>query len=111
MFLVFLNSCCLIAFLVQIAFITYENIKPEHPVTETYRQDLNEMEFPVIFKVCVIPGFDASAMKREGYSGATGFVDGKNLFNDSVLGWGGHVEDVGKPKSSNGNNIFYIRRK
>ena len=108
---VLLNSCCIIAFLVQISLITYGYIKPEHPVTETYIQDLDKMEFPVVFKVCVIPGFDVSAVKREGYRGATGFFDGASLFNDSILGWGGHVDGFGKTKSSNGSNIFCIREK
>ena len=95
MFVVFLNFCCIIAFLVQISFITYGYIKPEHPVTKTFRKDLDMMEFPVVFKVCVLPGFDASAMKKEGYRGATVFFDGKSLFNDSILGGGGHVDGIG----------------
>jgi hypothetical protein len=108
---VLLNTCCIIAFLVQISFITYGYIKPERPITETFRQDLDEMEFPVVFKVCVIPAFNDSAVKKEGYRGATGFFDGKSRFNDSILGWGGHVDGIGKPKSSNGSNIFCIREK
>ena len=111
MFSVLLNSCCIIAFLVQISFITYGYIKLEHPVTKTYRQDLDEIEFPVVFKVCVIPGFDDSAVKKEGYRGATGFFDGKSRFNDSILGWGGHVDGFGKTKSSNGSNIFCLGNK
>ena len=104
MFSVLLNSCCIIAFLVQISCITYDYIYPEHPVSTTFRQDLDKIEFPIVFKVCVVPGFDAAEVRREGYRGATGFFNGRSIYNGSILGWGGHKKNIGKIKSANGSN-------
>ena len=102
-FMLLINFCCISAFLVQIFLITYGYVLPDQTFTDTYRQHLHEMEFPAIFKICVVPGFNDSKLRSEGYDGASSYFDGKSRFNKSHFGWGGHYEDVKIERSSKGN--------
>ena len=97
------NIGCIIAFLVQISLITYDYLLPDQTITDTYRQELDQIEFPVNFKICVIPGFNDSMLRQEGYPDTPGFFHGKSHFNGSIFGWGGHYENTEKRKSSKGN--------
>ena len=108
MFLFVVNSCCFIAFLLQFFFITYDYLKPNHTVTESYKLGLNKMKFPIVFKICSVPGYDLSAISNAGYYGVYGFFDGKSHFNGSIIGWGGHTENFSSIDSSIGK-LFYLK--
>ena len=59
-------------------------MKPSQTLTKTYRQNLDEMEFPVIFRICSVPGFNLSAVEKVGYHGAD-FLMGKVASMDPSL--------------------------
>ena len=104
-FWLIINILCILAFLVQISLITYGYLVPDKTHTFSYKQDLHQMEFPVLFKICVVPGFNDSQLKKEGYVGATGYFRGESRFNTSHFGWGGHYENRNKTKPSKGIKI------
>ena len=102
MFVLLSNICCIIAFMVQALIITLNYLHPNQTTTDTFRHDLVEMDFPVIFKICVVPGFNDSEVKRHGYAGTNDYFYG---ISNSIIGWGGHFDGVKERKSSDGNTI------
>ena len=97
--------------MVQVLIITLSYLNPDQTVTDTYRYDLVEMDFPVIFKICVVPGFNDSEVKRHGYAGTNDYFYGTSKFNGSIIGWGGHFDGVKERKSSDGNTISLFSNK
>ena len=63
-------------------------------MTNTYVEEmsLEEMDFPLNYKICVRPGLSSSALDKLGYSGSSYYVLGSSKLNDSVIGWGGFNE-------------------
>ena len=52
-----------------------------------------EIEFPVIFKICIYPGINNTALKEVGYSEIWDYFTGKSDHNKSFYGWAGHTAD------------------
>ena len=52
-FTVFLNLIFLIIFLVHVISIGYALKYPEHPSTIIYNTKLDDIEFPISFKLCI----------------------------------------------------------
>ena len=66
-------------------------------ITRTWEKEvgLEENDFPVTIKICVIPGFNQTALQEVGYEDTLRYFLGQNKFNYIVLGWAGHSEDSG----------------
>ena len=47
-----INSCCLLACLIQIILVGYGQIFPARTVSNLGHKNLSKMEFPVVFKLC-----------------------------------------------------------
>ena len=99
-----LTITCSVAFLVQIVLITLHYLNPKETITESHRQSLHTMDFPVIFRVCTHPGFNTSQLRQFGYESITEYFSGRSSFNSSIIGWGGHSEDGGTIKDPEGKN-------
>ena len=54
---------------------------------------LEDIEFPLTIKVCVIPGFNQTALHEEGYADTYNYFLGNSRWENDPLGWGGHNED------------------
>ena len=61
----------------------------------TEKRKLSEIEFPVVFKICINPGFYEDQLNKAGYSKVGFYFDGISKYNDSIIGWAGHTEDGG----------------
>ena len=60
---------CVIAFVVQITNLAEEMINPTQTVVNTRRLNLSQLNiFPVVFKLCIEPGYNQTAMWDAGYS-------------------------------------------
>ena len=60
---------CVAAFLVQITTLADEMINPTQTVVNTRRLNLSQLEvFPVVFKLCIQPGYNQTAIWEAGYS-------------------------------------------
>ena len=55
-------------------------------------QDFNEMDLPITIKVCVSPGFNATALQEFGYSDTYFYFLGNSVYNDTFYGWAGHTD-------------------
>ena len=56
------------------------------------KNDLNEIEFPVLFKVCVTPAFRMEKILESGYSDLFFYFLGKSKFGNNY-GWAGHTSN------------------
>ena len=68
-------------------------IKPQ--TTRTWDEDvrLEDMEFPLVIKICVIPGFNQAALQEVGYKDTISYFLGRYNNNNSAYGWTGHTKD------------------
>ena len=59
---------CVIAFLVQITTLADEMINPTQTVVNTRRLNLSQLNvFPIVFKLCIQPGYNQTAIWEAGY--------------------------------------------
>ena len=84
---------CGLAFLVQLRSVYMNYMNPTVFNTVVENMNLHELEFPLVFKICVKPGFNNSALEEAGYDSSFGPLDyfiGKSKYNRSYHGWAGH---------------------
>ena len=99
-----INSCCLLACLIQIILVGYGQIFPARTVNNLEHKNLSKMEFPVVFKLCFrnVSSENERRFRSVGYEDLRGYFEGQSAFNNSLIGWAGHTKDgdvVGTPES------------
>ena len=89
------NIICLAFLAIQLANVLQSSIKPT--ITRTWEEEVlrQDIEFPAVIKVCVVPGFNRTALHEAGYWDTWTYFLGQSMFNHSVYGWAGHTEDSG----------------
>ena len=92
---VLVNLLCIVFFSLQLVHILEGYAKPT--VTRTWEEEvfLQDIDFPLTIKICVIPGFNQTALNESGYYDTWFYFLGQSAFNDSIYGWAGHTEDLG----------------
>ena len=75
------NLCCLVIFIIQVCLIVDGYVWPEVTNTVSYDKKLSEMDFPVMFKICVQPGFDDQELLKAGYVDLTDYFHGRSRIN------------------------------
>ena len=82
---------------VQLAHIFERYIRPQTTRTWEEKVPLKGLEFPLVLKICVIPGFNQIALQEMGYRDTFAYFVGlDDPEGDShVYGWAGHSEDSG----------------
>ena len=86
-----LNFLCMLALAWQLYGILAERIKPSNRATDISEKKLTEWDdFPVIFKICLDPAFNTTAIREGGYDSIFEYFTGENRYNSSILGWAGH---------------------
>ena len=63
---------------------------PKLTNTTVEKKKLESYEFPLLFKICPMLGFNITALKDYGYKNAGAYLEGESMFNHSMVGWGGH---------------------
>ena len=96
------NVICALILIAQLGSVLNNFINPT--VTHTWEKDLTleNMEFPVLFKICVIPGFNTTALKEAGYDDSFNYFLGRSRFNNKTFGWAGH-------SASNKNSLGSVK--
>ena len=94
------NLVCTAILIVQLAYVLEVYVNPK--ITHTWEEEvlLEDIDFPVVIKVCVIPGFNQTALNDVGYKDKLGYFYGINSssepYGDSLnYGWAGHAEGSG----------------
>ena len=89
-----INFACLVIFIVQALELVIQYRNPQFTTTSVEYRRLMEIEFPILFKVCVNPGFNSDKLSQYGYSDLVGYFHGKSSKGSSVIGWTGHPSNV-----------------
>ena len=98
--LILLHTGCFIAFTVQMIVLAVSQITPSQTVSHLEERRLDDIEFPVLFKICIKPAFHTSELYKAGYQNIWNYFIGQSRFNESVFGWGGHTDNgsiIGTP--------------
>ena len=85
-----------IAFIAHVGYIGYELLYPEFPEIVNRKISLKDMEFPVLFRICVNEANLTEANEKfhdVGYTDLWKFFHGESMYNDSFYGWAGHTEN------------------
>ena len=104
--LVLMHVGCLTAFIVQMGILASNQINPRATVSNMEEKSLDNIDFPVVFKICIKPAFNISELYRVGYASIWEYFIGQSRHNGSVFGWGGHYESGSSIGSAAGKMIF-----
>ena len=84
---------CFIIFVIQMAVLIYNRMNPSQTISSASQKQLADLEFPVIFKICIKPAFDDEELNKAGYSSSYDYFLGCSKYDGHLLGWAGHTED------------------
>ena len=84
-----------IVFLIHISSIGYNIQYPEVPEIVVSKKNLNDIEFPMTFRICAFEHdneqYDpVSRYESFGYANHQEYFRGLSMFNDTLYGWAGH---------------------
>ena len=80
-----------IIFLIHISSIGYYTLYPELPELVVSKKNLNEIEFPMTFRLCAFElNNTVSRYQSYGYARYGDYFRGRSMFNDTLYGWAGH---------------------
>ena len=91
-----------VAFFLHAIHIAYDFISPTETVLRFEQNNLDNIEFPIIFKVCITPGFNISALKEAGYDDVWLYFTGESRYSENIYGWSGHTENGSTISSARG---------
>ena len=67
---------CLVAFLTQTSILIGGMLNPKETLIGTHKVGFEKIEFPLIFKICIKPGFDIKELTNLGYLNSLTFLAG-----------------------------------
>ena len=101
----FMNLVLITACFVHLCYLGYYVLYPEFPTFTVYQKDLQDIDFPLTFRLCINePNNGSERFKRVGYRTYASLFFGKSMHNDTVYGWKGHFKNGSTFKSVEGNN-------
>ena len=86
-----LYLACSLAVGIQLVPVLRGFFSPETTNSETKELNLQEIDFPLLFKICVDPSFNALAVEEFGYDSIWNYFAGLSRFNASIYDWAGHT--------------------
>ena len=90
----FINVFFSVIFLMHISILIYYILYPEIPEILVSKKNLNEIEFPMTFRICAFELNDTvSRYQSFGYAHYGDYFRGRSMFNDTLYGWAGHDEN------------------
>ena len=89
--------------MVQTTTLIVNMINPKEPLINTKIIDFDKIDFPLIFKICITPGFNHTELKALGYRNSLEYLGGISRFNKSIVGWAGHTDDDKVASNVSGN--------
>ena len=72
-----------------------EQLNPSQTETFLEEKKLDEIEFPVLFKVCFKNSFNLKNLEEAGYSSVWNYFMGVSKYNKSNYGWAGNMKEGG----------------
>ena len=84
---------CLLIFLKQAVSLIKDQIFPKKTAKQSLAVALDDIDFPVLFKLCYKPAFNQAGLLDYGYNDTWSYFLGMSKFNSTVLGWAGHTSN------------------
>ena len=101
-YLLLANLACFVGFCCQFGSVLHTYLHPTQPIITVTERNLEDSDFPILFKICFDPSFNTSEIEDAGYRDFHGYGDffqdffsGRSKFNQSLVGWAGHTEEGG----------------
>ena len=85
-----------LSFLLHVGFIGFNQLNPSETFTKYQETPLDQIDFPIIFKICLKPALNLTFLHSVGYKTIKTYFLGRSKHNNSLYGWGGHRSD-GRP--------------
>ena len=84
--------------MIQISASIFYQIAPDEIMAKTVTKKLEDIDFPVAFKICMKPSFNDDELTRVGYEYSYNYFLGKSKFETNTTdmrnyGWAGHTKD------------------
>ena len=106
-----LNLCLIIISVSHISYLGYQSANPELPEIKVYKRSLDQLDFPLFFKVCIFENRNTTRRYQNvGYSDELSFFRGVSTFNESLVGWSGHSSNGSTLASVEGCNLNCVTR-
>ena len=103
------NICLIISCVVHVMFIFYNNSKPAIPEIFIENKNIMDVKMPLSFIFC-LRNRDAlledKKYRKAGYLNIKRFFSGISRYNESVIGWLGHMKNGSAFDSLEGNRQF-----
>ena len=79
------NLVCTALLALQLGHVLEGYVNPT--ITRTWEEevDLEDIDFPVTIKICVIPGFNQTALQEVGYDDTWGYFLGQSKFDRLLI--------------------------
>ena len=104
----FISIILVVIFVFHVGFIINNIINPEIPEISISKKNLQEIEFPLSFLICINQHNNDSAKYKEvGYKSVYRFYKGESIFNNSIFGWRGHKINGSKYDTVEGHSIVF----
>ena len=98
-----------LVFVTHVGFIVYSMLYPDVPEIVVNVKNLNEIEFPFVFRICAFYIDDNDERyNKVGYKDSYEFFLGQSMFNGSVYGWNGHQENGSTLGTVEGDIVYYF---
>ena len=92
--LYFIKISIFTAFCVHAFIVAYDLIYPEGTVLRFEQRSLDDIEFPIVLKICINPAFNISELQEVGYQNVWDYFTGKSKYSDyGIFGWSGHAKN------------------
>ena len=98
---------CLVAFLTQTSMLIQSMMDPQETLIGTQKVGFEKIEFPLIFKICIKPGFNDTELRGLGYFNGFTYLMGESMYNKSHFGWAGHTPGGDVVSNVSGNFIQF----
>ena len=86
-----LNLSLALICLLHVISILNNFMNPDQPNVKYYEKKLNNIEFPLLFKLCFELSEVNDVLESLGYNGIWEFYEGRSMHNKNVYGWNGHT--------------------
>ena len=101
---IWIHAGFITAFLIQSFCIVYNLLNPSQTTTNREEKELKQL--PILFKICVKPGFDSDTAKAVGYSSIYKYFLGESMYDTREYGWKGHYNET----KTNNNSVQGINK-
>ena len=93
----FVNIILTMSCIFHVGNIINNILNPDLPEISVYKKELNEIDFPLSFLICIDQlQNDTSKYVEVGYKNVWKFYKGESMYNASITGWRGHTENGSK---------------